>query len=171
MTTAASTGESDKPWYVSTGCLPPPDRVTTLVAEATSTFQVQRAEGKNSTVYPALAQAPSDLFGVCVAGTSGHVYAVGDAEYEFTVMSVSKPFVFALVCQELGVEEVRQKIGVNATGLAFNSLAGIERNPDGRTNPMVNSGAIATTSLVPGATSKAKWKFVDEDCRDSPDEH
>jgi glutaminase len=107
-----------------------------------------------------LERVPSNLFGVCVAGTSGNVYAVGDAEYEFTIMSVSKPFVFALVCQELGVEDVRQKIGVNATGLAFNSLAGIERDPDGRTNPMVNSGAIATTSLAPGATSKAKWKFI-----------
>ena len=77
-------------------------------------------------------------------------------------MSVSKPFVFALVCQELGVEDARQKIGVNATGLAFNSLAGIERNPDGRTNPMVNSGAIATTSLVPGTTFESKWKFIHE---------
>ena len=161
MTTTASIGESDMPWYVSTGCLPPPDRVTTLVAEAHERFK-SNAEGKNSTVYPALERVPSNLFGVCVAGTSGNVYAVGDAEYEFTIMSVSKPFVFALVCQELGVEDVRQKIGVNATGLAFNSLAGIERNPDGRTNPMVNSGAIATTSLVPGATSKAKWKFIHE---------
>jgi glutaminase len=161
MTTTASTGEPDHPWYVSTGCLPPPDRVTTLVAEAYNRFK-SNAEGKNSTVYPALARVPSNLFGVCVAGTSGNVYAVGDAECEFTIMSVSKPFVFALVCQELGVEDVRQKIGVNATGLAFNSLAGIERNPDGRTNPMVNSGAIATTSLVPGATSKAKWNFIHE---------
>jgi glutaminase len=161
MTTTASTGEPDKPWYVSTGCLPPPDRVTTLVAEAYNRFK-SNAEGKNSTVYPALARVPNNLFGVCVAGTSGNVYAVGDAECEFTIMSVSKPFVFALVCQELGVEDVRQKIGVNATGLAFNSLAGIERNPDGRTNPMVNSGAIATTSLVPGATSKAKWNFIHE---------
>jgi glutaminase len=133
--------------------------VTTLVAEAHERFK-SNAEGKNSTVYPALERVPSNLFGVCVAGTSGNVYAVGDAEYEFTIMSVSKPFVFALVCQELGVEDVRQKIGVNATGLAFNSLAGIERDPDGRTNPMVNSGAIATTSLAPGATSKAKWKFI-----------
>jgi glutaminase len=132
-----------------------------LVAEAHKRFK-SNAEGENSTVYPALARVPSDLFGVCVVGTNGNVYSVGDAEYEFTIMSVSKPFVFALVCQELGVEDARQKIGVNATGLAFNSLAGIERNPDGRTNPMVNSGAIATTSLVPGATFEAKWKFIHE---------
>jgi glutaminase len=161
MTRARSIGELDKSWFVSTGRLPPPDRVTTLVAEAHERFK-SNAEGENSTVYPALARVPTNLFGVCVAGTSGNVYAVGDAEYEFTIMSVSKPFAFALVCQELGVEDVREKIGVNATGLAFNSLAAIERNPDGRTNPMVNSGAIATTSLVPGATSKAKWKFIHE---------
>ena len=160
MTTVA-TGEADRSWYVSTGRLPPPERVKTLVAEAYNRFK-SNAEGKNSTVYPALARVPSDLFGVCVVGTSGNVYAVGNAEYEFTIMSVSKPFVFALVCQELGVEDARQKIGVNATGLAFNSLAGIERNPDGRTNPMVNSGAIATTSLVPGATFESKWKFIHE---------
>src|SRR5262249_15617300 len=101
-----------------------------------------------------------NLFGICVVGTSGNVYAVGDAEYEFTIMSVSKPFVFALVCEAVGVEETRQKIGVNATGLAFNSLEGIERNLDGRTNPMVNSGAIATSSLVPGTNLAAKWKFI-----------
>jgi glutaminase len=95
-----------------------------------------------------------------VVGTSGNVYAVGDAEYEFTIMSVSKPFVFALVCEALGAEEVRRRLGVNATGLAFNSLGAIEQSGDGRTNPMVNSGAIATTSLVPGATLEAKWRFI-----------
>jgi glutaminase len=115
MTTVA-TGEADRSWYVSTGRLPPPERVKTLVAEAYNRFK-SNAEGKNSTVYPALARVPSDLFGVCVVGTSGNVYAVGNADYEFTIMSVSKPFVFALVCQELGVEDARRKIGVNATGL------------------------------------------------------
>src|SRR5208283_2336450 len=156
MTTVAA-GEADRSWYVSTGRLPPPERVKTLVAEAYNRFK-SNAEGKNSTVYPALARVPSDLFGVCVVGTSGNVFAAGNAEYEFTIMSVSKPFVFALVCQELGVENARQKIGVNATGLAFNSLAAIERNPDGKTNPMVNAGAIATTSLVPGGSLEAKWQ-------------
>jgi glutaminase len=75
-------------------------------------------------------------------------------------MSVSKPFVFALVCQELGPEQARQKIGVNSTGLPFNSILSIEMSPDGLTNPMVNPGAIATTSLAPGASADAKWQFI-----------
>lgn len=155
----AASGKWEPSGQVSTGQLPDPGLVATLVAEAHNRFKFNQ-EGKNSAAYPALERVPNDLFAVCAAGTKGTVYAVGDAEYEFTIMSVSKPFVFALVCQELGVEEVRQRIGVNATGFAFNSLAGIERDQDGRTNPMVNSGAIAATSLAPGQSLEDKWKFI-----------
>jgi glutaminase len=144
--------------YVSTGHLPPPDQAKALVAEVHERYK-SNTEGANSQVYPALARVPSHLFGLCVVGTSGNVYAVGDSDYAFTIMSVSKPFVFALVCEILGPEQVREKIGVNATGLAFNSLEGVERF-DGRTNPMVNAGAIATTSLVPGANLAEKWKCI-----------
>ena len=145
--------------YVSTGHLPPQQEIEELVEEAYARFKSNK-DGKNSQVYPALARVPSELFGICIVGTSGNVYAIGDSDYEFTIMSVSKPFIFALVCEEIGVEEARQKLGVNATGMAFNSLAGIERSPDGRSNPMVNSGAIATTSLVPGGNLEARWKFI-----------
>jgi len=130
-----------------------------LVTEAYKQFESDK-QGQNSQVYPALARVPTRLFGICIVDTTGNVYSAGDAEYEFTIMSVSKPFIFALVCQEIGVEMARDKLGVNATGRAFNSLEGIERNRDGRTNPMVNSGAIATTSLVPGSSVKGKWKFI-----------
>lgn len=145
--------------YVSTGHLPVPDQIRMLLAQAHERFK-STAEGENSQVYPALAAARSDLFGICVAGTNGAVYAAGDADYEFSIMSVSKPFIFALVCQALGPEQARQKLGVNGTGLPFDSLAAIERSTDGRTNPMVNAGAIATTSLVPGETSDDKWRFI-----------
>jgi glutaminase len=145
--------------YVSTGHLPSTDLVKALVLEAYEQFKANR-EGKNSNVYPALARVPSELFGVCVVGTNGNVYAVGDTDHEFTIMSVSKPFVFALVCQEIGAEQARGKLGANSTGLPFNSLSAIERDAQGLTNPMVNAGAIATTSLVPGATVDAKWQFI-----------
>src|SRR5262249_40781502 len=145
--------------YVSTGHLPAPDQVRSLVAEAYERYK-SNTDGQNSQVYPALARVPSHLFGICEVGTNGAVYTVGDSDHEFTIMSVSKPFIFALVCEALGPEQIREKIGVNATGLAFNSLAAVEQGPDGRTNPMVNAGAIATTSLVPGGTPEARWRFI-----------
>src|SRR5262249_27070205 len=128
--------------YVSTGHLPRAEVVKTLMAEAHERSK-STAGGRNSDVYPTLARVPSDLFGVCVVGTSGNVYAVGDTDHPFSIMSVSKPFVFALVCQLIGGEQAREKLRANSNGRPVNSLAAIERSVDGRTNPMVNAGAIA----------------------------
>jgi glutaminase len=139
--------------HVSTGRLPAPETVQAWIDEAHARFGAND-EGEVSRVYPALAQVAPELFGICVVGTEGRAYAVGDTEHEFTIMSVSKPFVFALVCERLGPDELRQCVGVNGTGLPFNSLAAVERSADGRTNPMVNAGAIATTSLAPD------WAFL-----------
>lgn len=151
----------DTQYYVSTGHLPSAEQVKALVSDAYERFR-SNTEGANSQVYPALAIVPREMFGICVAGVSGDVYEVGDTGHEFSIMSVSKPFVFALVCQEIGAERAREMLGANATGLPFNSLAAVERSPDGRTNPMVNAGAIATTSLVPGSTLESKWQFIHE---------
>src|SRR5262245_10454696 len=145
--------------FVSTGHLPSPERIKDLVDEAYEKF-VADDRGQNSTVYPALRNVSRDLFGICVVRTDGFIHSVGDAEYDFTIMSVSKPFLFALICDLIGPEAARDKLGVNCTGLPFNSLAGIEWSVDGRTNPMVNPGAIATTSLVPGKNTDDKWRFI-----------
>jgi glutaminase len=147
------------PGFVSTGQLPPPEHVERLLRAAHERYAATTA-GQNSQVYPALASVPHELFGICLAGTTGRVYAVGDTAYEFSIMSISKPFVFALVCQHLGPEKMRELVGVNSTGLPFNSLAAVERSADGRTNPMVNAGAMMTTSLAPGATPADRWRFI-----------
>jgi glutaminase len=154
-------GAAIGPTHVSTGELPAPERVAALVAEAHRRYRTHR-RGAVSSVYPALARVPADLFGICVVGTGGRVHEAGDAEVEFTIMSVAKPFVFALVCDAVGGDALRDNVGANATGLPFNSLAAIEQRSDGRTNPMVNAGAIATTSLVPGDGVDAKWARLNE---------
>lgn len=144
---------------VSTGHLPAAEGVQWLVEAAYERFKSDDS-GRNADHYPALAAVPRHLFGVCVAGIDGAIYAAGDTNYPFTIMSVAKPFVFALVTQTIGAEEARAKLGVNSTGLPFNSVTAIEMNAGRLTNPMVNSGALATTSLVPGATVADKWQFI-----------
>jgi glutaminase len=146
---------------VSTGSLPRALVVQALTTEAHEKYR-SVDEGSVADYIPALARTPRELFGVCVAATNGASYAAGDVAYEFSIQSVAKPFVFALVCQALGGGEARRKVGVNSTGLPFNSVMAVELN-EGRTmNPMVNAGAIATTSLAPGATADAKWRFIEE---------
>lgn len=144
---------------VATGRLPAPEIVQRRVAEAHERFR-SIADGAPSSVYPALARVRPDLFGICLVGTSGRAYTAGDADHPFTIMSVSKPFVFALVCEAIGADAARSEIGVNATGLPFNAVEAVERGPAGRTNPMVNPGAIATTSLVPGSSGAERWARI-----------
>ena len=83
--------------YVSTGTLPPAEQVRLLVNEAHERFRAN-AEGDLSHVYPSLAAVDPDRFGICVANTRGLTADAGDADVEFTIMSVAKPFVFALMC-------------------------------------------------------------------------
>jgi glutaminase len=133
--------------------------VQRLLDEAVATFR-SVAEGRVADYIPALARVDPDAFGACIAATNGMVFTSGDADVEFSIQSVSKPFVFALVCDTLGAEEARARIGVNATGLPFNSVMAIELNENRTINPMVNAGAIATTSFMPGSDAEEQWRHV-----------
>jgi glutaminase len=144
---------------VSTGSLPPDDEVRAVVEAGYEDFR-HLDEGRVSNYIPALAAAPADAFGVCVAGVHGRLFAIGDADMQFTIQSISKVFVFALVCDVLGPDEARRKLGVNSTGLPFDSVMGIELNRNRTMNPMVNAGALATSSLVPGDTCEEKFACI-----------
>ena len=105
-----------------------------LVNEAYERFQAN-AEGELSHVYPSLATVDPDRFGICVANTRGLTAKAGDADVEFSIMSVAKPFVFALMCGVHTPDTVAQFVGLNATGKKFNSVAAIEDQPRRQDQP------------------------------------
>ncbi len=146
---------------VSTGSLPGWDDVERLVAEAHASGLRSR-DGEVATYIPRLAHVDPELFGVSVAEVDGAVHAAGDSETTFSIQSISKAFVFALVCERLGHEAVRERVGVDNTGLAFNSVMAIELNDGHPMNPMVNAGAIATTALVPAASVEERWAAIQQ---------
>ena len=69
-------------------------------------------DGEVADYIPALAEASPDLFGVAMVNVYGRVHSVGDAHVPFSIQSVSKPFVFALVCEALGAHEARARLEV-----------------------------------------------------------
>jgi glutaminase len=116
--------------------------------------------GKNADYIPYLAQVDSKLFGVSVVTTDNQSYSVGDATYAFSLQSISKVFTLALAMKELGAAKVFERIGSEPTGRAFNSVVAVVDMPSHTGNPLVNAGAIATTSLISGADAAEKWKKI-----------
>jgi glutaminase len=100
------------------------------------------------------------MFGIALVTRDGDIYAVGEQEYEFSIQSVSKPFTASLIMAEQGPAVLREKIGVEPTGLPFNSKIALELYDDRSVNPLVNAGAIAAVSLVEADSEKARWKKV-----------
>ena len=109
---------------VSTGVLPPDTDVQAIISAGYERY-LHVDEGAVADYIPALAAASPGAFGVCVAGVKGRLFSVGDADQEFAIESISKLFVFALVCHTLGHEEARRKLGVNSTGVTFASLTSL----------------------------------------------
>jgi glutaminase len=144
---------------VSTGDLPDPEQVRASLEDAHQRYATEES-GSVADYIPVLAQAPPERFGIAVVGVRGASFDVGDAGTPFSIQSVSKPFVFALVCEAIGYPAARERLGVNSTGFPFNSLMAVELNEARTMNPLVNPGAIATTSLVPGDTAEQKWERI-----------
>lgn len=117
--------------------------------------------GANANYIPFLADVDPNLYGIAVCTADGKIYEVGDTKYEFGIESISKVFVLALAMQDNGQQAIEDSIGVNATGMPFNSVLAVELEPARAVNPLVNAGAMATNSFVKAPDKAAKWAKID----------
>lgn len=116
---------------------------------------------RDGEVYPAAVEGtrPDDL-AIAIALIDGRGFAAGDADARFPLMSVSKPFTYALAVEQRGAAFMIDRIGASATGLPYNAVAAGAVRPTSEQNPLVNAGAIATVSYIVGDTSADKVAAV-----------
>jgi glutaminase len=121
-------------------------------------------EGANADYIPALAKVDSRIYGIALVTRDGKVYTAGDVQSEVSIQSISKVFTMAKVIEEQGPDAIAQRIGVDATGMRFNSIVSVEfaqkalGGPE--INPLVNPGAITATSMVQGKTRGEVWNKI-----------
>ncbi len=106
--------------------------------------------GTVASYIPELAGADPSWFGISAVSVDGQSVDVGDSRQEFTIQSVSKPFVFGLALEDKGRDEVLSRINVQPIGEAFNSIT-LDEESNRPFNPMINAGAIAAADLVDGS--------------------
>jgi len=117
-------------------------------------------EGENADYIPELAVVDPELFSISVVTIDGRTLSVGDSDYVFSIQSISKVFTLALLMNEKGPNEVLDKLGAEPTGLPFNSVIAVEQQPTHVGNPLVNAGAIATTSLISAPNAEEKYEKI-----------
>jgi glutaminase len=121
-------------------------------------------EGKNADYIPALAKVDSNIYGIALVTADGKLYTAGDIKSEVSIQSISKVFTMAKVIEEQGPEAIEKRIGVDATGMRFNSIVAVEfaqKSLGGpEINPLVNPGAITATSMVKGSTRDEIWNSL-----------
>jgi glutaminase len=139
--------------------LPSSETLQRLVNDAHQRFQ-NDTSGKNADYIPYLASVPSKLFGVAIVTVDGRVFTAGDINYSFSIQSCSKVFTLAQVMQEVGEKDVMKKIGVEPTGLPFNSIVALGLHDNRAVNPLVNAGAIAAVSMVKANNAADRWQKI-----------
>ena len=117
-------------------------------------------EGKVANYIPILGQADPKLFGICLVTPDGRSFTAGNVTQQVSMQSVSKVFTMALVMQQHGPQIIKDNLGVDATGQAFNSIKAIEEKQGLGMNPLVNAGAIATTSFIEGPGRERMWEQI-----------
>ena len=134
-------------------------QVEVVVREAYEKFK-NDTSGKNADYIPYLAHVDSKLFGIAIVTTDNQSLMLGDADYSFSIQSISKVFSQALAMEEFGPDKVFDKVGSEPTGRAFNSVLAVADMPTHTGNAYVNAGAIATVSLISGKTPDEKWNKI-----------
>jgi len=118
-------------------------------------------DGALADYIPELTEVDPTGFGLTLSAADGYLYESGDSRTEFTIQSISKPFTYALALDRVGQEAVDAKIGVEPSGDAFNEISVDERTKTPK-NPMINAGAIAAVSLIPGASPDERFDKLRE---------
>ncbi|HYB35971.1 MAG TPA: glutaminase A [Mycobacterium sp.] len=134
----------------------------TIAAAVVQAYSAHRhnSGGRNADYIPALAGVDPDLFAVCAMTAGGQIATAGDVDHEFPIESISKVFTLALVIEQRGHRAVRAKVGADPTGSAFNSVLALELHHDKPMSPLVNAGAIATTSYVQASDAADRWTKI-----------
>ncbi len=117
-------------------------------------------EGFPASYIPELAKANPEHFSIVITTIDGQIFEIGDSHALFSLQSTSKPLTYGMILEDYGRDFVLSKVGVEPTGEAFNSIVELEKHTHRPYNPMINSGAIAVSSLIKAPHFKERLKRV-----------
>ena len=124
-------------------------------------------EGECASYIPELAKADKNHLGVCIRTRGMETFSAGDTKERFTIQSISKVITLMVALQHCGFNKVFEKMNMEPSGDAFNSLVKLDLTSDKPFNPMINAGAITTAGyLVPDVSFEDMLNYARRLCLD-----
>lgn len=119
-----------------------------------------QTQGKVTSSIPELAKVNPDKFGIHLTTIEEEDFGVGDSNEKFSIQSISKALTVALAFSFLD-EKIWERVGVEPSGSAFNSLVQLEYEKGIPRNPFINAGAIVIADMLVTHLEKPKQDFLD----------
>ncbi|HLQ70771.1 MAG TPA: glutaminase A, partial [Bacillota bacterium] len=137
------------------------DWLQEYVDDWVSFYRKHTNEGKVASYIPKLLNVKEDALGITIMGKNGITIRSGDVNQSFTIQSISKVLSFIVACMTRGVSYMLDRVDVEPTGEAFNSIMHLEMKQLKKPfNPLINAGAITVTSILEGKTSDEKLEPI-----------
>lgn len=112
-------------------------------------------QGRLPDYIPQLARVDARLLAVQVC-TEKRSLTAGDVSQPFVLMSVIKPFLLLYLLEQVGIDRVFQQVGMQPSDQSFHSILQLKSDQGRPRNPMINSGAIALTGLMPKTSASER---------------
>jgi glutaminase len=132
----------------------------TILQEVYQEAKKLPSSGNVSTSIPELTKVDPDKFGIHLISIEGKDFGIGDSNEKFSIQSVSKALTVALAFSFLD-ERIWERVGVEPSGSAFNSLVQLEYEKGIPRNPFINAGAIVIADMLVTHLENPKQDFLD----------
>ena len=121
--------------------------ITPVLEQALLEGRAMLPGGEVATYIPELGKANPGHLGICLRTLDGKRFQAGDTDVRFSMQSIAKVIALAVALELCGFDAF-DKVGMEPSGDAFNSLVKLEVSSSHPYNPMINSGAIVVCSCI-----------------------
>ena len=130
-----------------------------IIESIYNTIASEENKGTIATYIPELAKVDAANFGVCLLTRNNEEYGVGNWQTKFSIQSISKVLSLSLAYQIFG-DKIWDRVDVEPSGTAFNSLVQLESDMGIPRNPFMNSGAMVICDMLVSYYENPKEDFL-----------
>lgn len=116
--------------------------------------------GKVAAYIPELARVDCNKLGMHLMTVGKESVSFGDSEEKFSIQSISKVLSLTFALQLMG-DELWQRVDVEPSGSAFNSMVQLEYEKGIPRNPLINAGAIVVCDALVSRLQNPQQEMLD----------